>query len=139
MGKISKGDLEVPIDDRVLVDPQAEGLGAEFEQRDLLKRLVFRRKIAAGESTTEILTIDQNAFIGQYQRSWVREASGPEGKQLFELSVAAIQGQLNYHHNCDFCGAEQSDTNKVVAGETHRICGDCVAKFRKSLDAQSNN
>lgn len=131
MKKILRDDIEVHLDSR-----GEEGLFAEFEHEDILKRITSHRKLN-GIIYHESLTIDQTAGTGHYKISEAQETEDPaEAERMVNDAVRKMMDEVKYRVVCDFCGVEQTPENKVLDGAQVRICADCIKLCREVLDEE---
>lgn len=131
MKKILRDDIEVHIDVR-----GDEGLFAEFEHEDILRRITSQRRV--NETLyTETLLLDQTAGTGHYKLSLSQDTELPaEAERLVNEAIRKMLDQVKYRTVCDFCGVEQTPENKVLDGAEVKICADCVKLCREVLDEE---
>jgi hypothetical protein len=131
MKKILRDDVEVHLDSR-----GEEGLFAEFEHQDILKRIISKRR-QNGFFYDEKLTLDQTAGTGHYRLSQIQATEDPsEAERIVNDAVHKMMNEVKYRVICDFCGAEQSPENRVLDGAEVKICADCVKLCREVLDEE---
>jgi hypothetical protein len=130
MEKIRKDYLEIELD-----EVGEEGLFAELDADQSIKRLRLKRKVSEDAWIVETLTLDQETATGQFEKLCTRSPKPEQSAQEFlEASVGIIQCYLEDKVICHFCDKPSTKKNKVVSGETHSICASCLKSFRQKLD-----